>query len=305
VSGQPVQNLFPEGPRKIAGYLQWMIKDHLAKRLLEKASVTVLAQNIDKTTADITKDGQLDPFKVLSIDTVLIASRHLYRMPYSLNEKSGLASVVITPEQILTFNKEDARPEKVVSPKPFINRNVVPGEAKKLLVQAMDHKVKIDAPTIKKVREYEPIAEAIPEQHFPPCIQHISKGLADGKKRAVFILLNFLHSCGWSYEMIEEYLDEWNERNVDPLREVYIKGQMRHHKAMKKRIMPPNCMNRAYMIDLGACKPDGFCRANSEPSDENFAPRIKNPANYAIIKQRNVAQHNKKGKDEKPHSKPL
>jgi len=219
-----------------------------------------------------------------------------------LNEKSGLASIVIKPEKIITFNKEYARPENVLSPQPFINRNVTRGEAKKLLVQAMDHKVEIAMPTIKKAREYEPVTEAIPEQYFPPCIQHISKGLADGKKRAVFILLNFLHSCGWSHEMIEEYLEEWNERNVEPLREVYIQGQMRHHETMKKKILPPNCMNRAYMIDLGACKPDGFCRANSDPSDENFAPRIKNPANYAIVKQRNVAQHEKKEKpaDTKP-----
>ena len=38
---------------------------------------------------------------VLNIDSVLISSRHLYRMPYSLHEKSGLVSIPINPDEIL------------------------------------------------------------------------------------------------------------------------------------------------------------------------------------------------------------
>ena len=54
--------------------------------------------------------------------------------------------------------------------------------------------------------------------------------IEDGRKRAIFALTNFLVSVGWDYDMIEKKLKEWNERNPEPLREVYINGQIRYHK---------------------------------------------------------------------------
>ena len=230
-------------------------------------------------------------------------------MPYSLNEKSGLASVVIKPEEILTFDKKDAIPENVIPKMQFLRRDVIPGESKKLLVQAFDHKVVMDVPKFKEKKEFEPIVDAVPEQYFPPCIQLISQGLKDGKKRALFVLINFLSTCGWGYDKIENYLTEWNKRNPEPLREVLIQGQLRYHKSMKKRVLPANCANKAYMVDMGVCKPDGFCGANTEPGEDAFAPRIKNPANYAIARQRITARMAEKGKKtpkkDKPASKAL
>ena len=74
--------------------------------------------------------------------------------------------------------------------------------------------------------------------------------------------------------MVEDYLDKWNKRNPDPLRDVYIKGQLRYHKQQKKNAPPPNCDNKAYMKDMRVCLPDEFC------------PRVKNPASYAVKKER-------------------
>jgi DNA primase catalytic subunit len=290
VNGKPIKDQFPDGPRKIAAYLQQMIKAPLAEKLLQKDAPAKIAEKIKKTSAELTKNGQFEPFNVLSIDTILIATRHLYRMPYSLNEKSGLVSVVIKPEEILSFDKKEASPEKVVPKMTYLDRNdIIPGEAKKLIVQAFDFKSSTETPQeikelVEKKREFEPITDAIPEQYFPPCIQLISQGLKDGKKRALFVLINFLSSCGWPYDRIENYLVEWNKKNPEPLREVNIQGQLRYHKMMKKRALPPNCDNKAYMVDLGVCKPDGFCS------------KIKNPANYAIAKQRMMARMAEKGK---------
>ena len=289
----PVKNLFPEGPRKIASYLQGMIKDILRQRLLEKESPTIIAQKSGKKIEEIIKAGIFDPFAVLAIDTVLIASRHLYRMPYSLNEKSGLVSVVIKPEQILTFDRNIAVPEKVVPDMKFLEREkAVPNEAKNLFVQAFDaksvhsHTVEVSQIVEKRNAEkvFEPITSAIPEQFFPPCIQKISLGLVDGKKRALLILINFLNSIGWSYEQIENYVKEWNKKNPDPLRDNYIQGQMRYVKTQKK--LPPNCDNLAYMKGINVCFPDGFC------------PKIKNPAQYTIRKAWFINKgKGKKGKD--------
>jgi hypothetical protein len=284
VNGKLIKDQFPDGPRKIAAYLQAMIKEPLGQKLLQKDTLSNIAEKIKKNVGEIVKNGQFEPFNVLSIDTILISTRHLYRMPYSMNEKSGLISVIIKPEEILSFDKKDASPEKVVPKMTYLDRNnIIPGEAKKLIVQAFDYKTTLEGPTeIKEMldkgkKTFEPITDAVPEQYFPPCIQLISQGLKDGRKRAMFVLINFLTSCGWSYEKIDNYLTEWNKKNAEPLREVLIQGQLRYHKMMKKRALPPNCDNKAYMVDLGVCKPDGFCS------------KIKNPANYAIAKQRMMA----------------
>ncbi|PIN75873.1 hypothetical protein COV18_01695 [Candidatus Woesearchaeota archaeon CG10_big_fil_rev_8_21_14_0_10_37_12] len=284
VNNISTKNLFPDGPRKIAAYLQDMIKTELTKRLLSMHDIETIANKINKKKEELFINKKLDPFTILAIDTILIATRHLYRMPYSLNEKSGLASTVIKPEQILSFKKDHAKPLTIQKTFPFLEREkTLPGEATKLLVSAFDAQIEREEIIIKPIKkEFEPVLHSIPEEYFPPCIQLISKGLTDGKKRAVFILINFLRSCGWEYNAIEEYLKKWNELNPEPLREVLLLGQLRHHKANKKTILPPNCSNKAYMIDLGVCKPDGFCK------------KIKNPANYTIAKQRNVTRQNTK-----------
>jgi DNA primase large subunit len=43
----------------------------------------------------------------------------------------------------------------------------------------------------------------------------------------------------------------------------------------KEKIMPPNCDNEGYYINIGVCKPDNLCK------------KIKNPVQYAKIKARN------------------
>ena len=94
-------------------------------------------------------------------------------------------------------------------------------------------------------------------------------------------MMNFLGKIGWNKKEIEEYLQEWNkEKNPEPLRQVYIKGQMHSFKAGDK--LPPNCNNEAYYLGMGICKPDGLCK------------RIKNPVNYTVFRWRRHLQDNEK-----------
>jgi len=216
---------------------------------------------------------KFNPLSIIKVDTLLISQRHLYRMPYSINEKSGLVSLPINPEEILEFKKKQARMEKVKTTYTFLDRkNVIKGEAKYLLQKALDFKKQEE----EKKEEFKniEISTKVSEEFFPPCIKNILKGLSDGRKRAVFILLNFLTSLGWNYEEIEELLKKWNKRNEEPLRENYIQSQLRYHKKNKKKILPPNCNNNLYYSDIGVCKPKDFCK------------KIKNPVNYAILKKR-------------------
>ncbi len=232
---------------------------------------------------------------ILNIDSILISSRHLFRMPYSLHESSGLVSLPINPDKIMEFRKADATPELVkISPFIFLEKeNVEGGNAEDLFKRVREWIIgkKIDEnlreelmPKRNTKTHLSSIESAIPEQFFPPCIQLIGQGMEDGKKRALFVLINFYSSVGWSYEDIEKKLTEWNEKNKEPIRQNYLLGQLRYHRQMKKKALPPNCDNEMYMKGINVCKPDNFC------------PRIKNPANYSIRKAMSVSKPKSKNK---------
>ena len=278
---------FPDGARAVALYLKEMIKPHLMNELLKKDGVEGVIKKTGKRFNEVVKNGIFDPFSVIGIDTILISSRHLCRMPYSFNEKTGLISLPINPDKVLSFVKEVAIPEKVrVSKYRFLDKkNITSNEAKNLLVQAFDFNLKQEEVKGKDNKQYEIPEEAVPEQFFPPCISLILKGVSDGRKRSLFILSNFLTSVGWGYDQIEKRLDEWNKKNPEPLREVLLKGQIRYHKQKGKKILPPNCSSSMYYKDFRVCVPDNLCQ------------KIKNPVNYARIKTRYLKKSKEKKKE--------
>lgn len=232
--------------------------------------------------------AKLDVEKILEIDTVLISSRHLYRAPYSLHEKSGLVSLPIDPNHVLDFQKDSAKPENITLTHEFLSRAASPEETKHLFLQAFDFTVPEKEEKILKTTITEVPSTAIPEQYFPDCIKKISKGLVDGKKRAVFILINFLRSVGWTPEQVEQYVHEWNKRNPEPLRENYLLGQLRYART-KSPILPPNCSNTAYYQSLGI------------KCAENVCMRCKNPVNRAkrAVRFQNVKETSNPKKSKK------
>jgi DNA primase catalytic subunit/predicted RNA-binding Zn-ribbon protein involved in translation (DUF1610 family) len=76
--------------------------------------------------------------EVASLDLVLVAPRHLFRMPYSLHEKTSLVSAVLTKEELKNFKPAHADPMKV-EVKNFMPENEE-GEARRLLLNALDWK---------------------------------------------------------------------------------------------------------------------------------------------------------------------
>jgi len=282
VSGQETRLLFPEAPKRIAYYLRELIRKHLAEKImeLEGREISKVAERTGKQVSDILikagREPQLNVESFLNIDTVLISSRHMFRMPYSLHEKSGLVSMPLDPDKILEFKREDATPKGLQIPSfVFLDRHVKGDEARKLLIQAYDT-ITEEKPTGKVAREVEIPDKAVPEELFPPCMKKILGGLDDGRKRGVFILVNFLSCMGWSYQMIEDRLRKWNALNREPLREVYILGQIKSHQQHKKKVLPPNCANKAYYSDMGVKCEEGICS------------RCKNPVNY-VRRQRQKA----------------
>ncbi len=290
IGNQKTSDLFPEAPRRIAMYIKELIKEPLSKKIIEieKGSFHNVIRKTAMKAIEITRHitnafgdrvPKLNAEPFLDIDTILISSRHLYRIEYSLHEKSGLVSIPINPNKVLDFYKDIAKPDNFkMSRYKFLDRsNAKRTEGKSLLIQAFDFKPKEEEEKqIKTERKFEIPEKAIPEDYFPPCIIKGLKGLEDGKKRFMFILCNFLDNLGWDYDEIEKFIKEWNKKNKEQLRETLIVGHVRYKKQQKKKILPPNCDKQMYYKDMRLCSPDNLCE------------KIKNPVNYTVRKSRGL-----------------
>lgn len=201
--------------------------------------------------------------KLGSLDLVLVSSRHLFRMPYSLHEKTALASVVIKPSDLATFTPKDADPLKV-KVVPF-GTNPRPDEAAPLLAAALEWKKQhetVSAAKAKPAEEYEEMNfEGVTEEMFPKPIKKLLNGLVEGRKRGLFILLTFLRSLNFQPAYIEAKVREWNAKNDPPLKEGYIKSQVDWIFRQKKKILPPNYANPSFYKDLNLL--------DSDPSAKN------------------------------------
>lgn len=194
--------------------------------------------------------------KVAALDLVLVAPRHLFRMPYSLHEKTALASVVINKKDIDNFSPKQADPLKIQINN-FYPENE-PGEAMSLLRSALAWKreqTTQESEVTKKMYEgknFTPvdIKDLRPEM-YPPAIKKLLNGLSDGRKRGLFILLTFLKSLGYPNEELVKQIKEWNEKNDPPLKEGYVRSQIDWHVKQRKKILPPNYENDSFYKDLG------------------------------------------------------
>lgn len=267
-------DMFPELPRIITKY----IMEKLEPQLIEEIS------NLEKPckyVKDFTAPKEVMP------DLILVSSRHLFRMPYSLHEKTALASVVLKPEEIEKFELTDANPLKAKV------RNFMPdckeAEASELLQAALDWdretKIKKGITNEKiqgKYKNFKPInLKNIQDSQFPPCIKNILKGLRDGRKRAAFILINLFRSLGMDSKDVEEKIYKWNEKNTPPIKKGYLKSQL-FASYKRKPLLPPNC--KEYYQGIAVCTPDNFCKTT------------KNPVNY-VVKKNFFENKKSNGKD--------
>ena len=266
INGVKTSDMFPEWPRIITKYIMYTIED----KLIEKVSELTKP---NKYVKDFEAPKEVMP------DLVLVSPRHLFRMPYSLHEKTALASVVLNPEKISDFQPKDADPFKAEI------KNFFPGseegEASELLMQALDW-FKQDNPEKQEEgkREFSPIKlTKLSDEMFPPCVKKILIGMVDGKKRALFVLLALFRSAGIERNEIEKRIQDWNKKNKPPLREGYIKAQL-SWAYKRKPIMPPNCQE--FYKGIGVCTPGDLCKL------------VKNPLNYVVRKNFQTERQTKK-----------
>lgn len=270
------------------------------KELYEKSRVPMFVCefcNMDsrKNPDMFAKKDRFATEKLIDADLVLVSPRHLFRMPYSLHEKTALASVVIEKENIKDFQIPDAQPMKVIVhdfyPKPRVD------EAKGLLERAIEwdkenlqKEEKMESVRDNLIRFENQIQKSIPKgkgkttgeyskvvieepdpKIFPPHIKLLLKGIgSDGRKRALFILLSFFYSLGANQSYIEKTINAWNDKNYNPLKKGYIQAQFSWYQRNPDRF-PPNFDNPLYK-ELNVDKPDELSKT------------VKNPVSYAIKK---------------------
>lgn len=257
--------MYPRLPRGIIDYLREQLEDEMVEKVREYGF-----------EEEMEVDEGLDPYQVSDIENDW-GQRHLFRLPYSMHDGSWLVSLPIDPDEISSFEKEDALPEEVDFGETFLE-DYDEGEATNLVVQAMDfiderEEEKIQERKKRKDRGFERPDDAIPEEYFPPTIENILEGLEDGRKRGLFILINFFRTVGYGWKEIESRIWEWNdEKNSEPLREAYVKSQLNWHKKREETVPPPNYDANGYYRDMKVYEGD--------PLEQ----KVSNPVSYAFRK---------------------
>ncbi len=217
----------------------------------------------------------MDVFGILGLDLVLVSPRHLFRTPYSLHEKTALVSHVLMESEIEKFSPSDADPLKsqIRDFYPQASKN----EARNLLVQALEWNGERtrslesgEESNKNKERKFEEITVDKSSIIYPPSIKKILEGMSDGRKRSLFILINFFHCLNFTREEIDKKIEEWNKKNEKSLKIGYVKAQL-DWSYRNKKILPPN-YDKPYYRDIGIV-----------PDEEEL--RAKNPVNYVVRKQ--------------------
>lgn len=236
----------------------------------KRASITSLTN-----PSAFSSEALPDIYEQLGLDVVLVSPRHLFRAPYSLHEKTSLVSVVIDKSRVLEFKHSDANPLGIII-KDFLPVSTS-GEARGLVVNALDWLAKTDkdkssykgASSLTGKKDFKEVVIDRSKLQYAPVIDSILKGLVDGRKRGLFILINYFKSLNFSQEEVSKIVIDWNKKNSKPLRDGYIKTQI-SWSFNQKKLLPPN-YDKPHYKGIGIT-----------PTAEEL--KSKNPVSYTIRK---------------------
>jgi len=323
----PRKNRFPEIPRKISEVVANEICEDFTKKLLElEGSIENICKKWDLNLVELFEPTNNEGFKVklkklwwlglIEIDTILLCHRHLFRMPYSLNEKSGLVSIPINKNEVLNFKKEMAKIENLDLEKTekneFLNFNSSKNNKDTFMELLDKHKPSINLKNIemeKKLLEGKivfgdgnlseelfEISGIIEEKDYPKTIEFIlsNKNLEDGRKRTTFVLLTFLYSINLTHNKIEEIINNWNDNLKIPQKQNFLRAQLSWFKNLEKKISPPNFKNENYYFGIGI-----DTKIINEDINR-FRIKSKNPLHQMyILTQNREREKMKKNKEER------
>ena len=270
INGVSTKRLFPDAPMVISIFLKNELRDKLEKEI-KNYGIARIAKELNTEREKFYLNEKFDPYSIIDIDTVLISERHMFRMQYSLNEKKWFVSVPINKNKVEEFSLEQAKPDNVDTGLDFFDLSPQKNEAAPLFIRAYDafESKDTNAEEPAEIKSFIPVSLPLNVEKLPPCIKIILNGLSDGRKRSIFILVNFLRSIGRTKEEITSFILEWNNKNKPPLKQNLILQQI-EYSFSGKSYPPPNCDSKGYYKFFNVCFPDQTCKL------------IKNPLSYYI-----------------------
>lgn len=270
VDYKPLARMYPKVPRIISRFIRKKISNDLMKELIRRKGAKKLIEVLGEAP------DRMNPFYFIEVEKDW-GNRHMFRAPYSLNEKTWLVSLPLSFSQLKNFKPSDANPGKVKIGEEFFKGEK--NEAIDLLTDAMDWFASVKKPEkTKKPKIRINWERKVSEEYFPPCIKLILSGLDDGRKRSIFTLSNFLRMMNWSWDEIEEKINKTNEKNKLTLRRNEILSRLRWNQ--QNQMSPANCDSALFYADIGICKPDEICKQGTN------VIKIKNPMAYPFKKMK-------------------
>lgn len=270
VDYKKLAGMYPGVPRTISNFIRNKISDNLMKELVKRKGAKHLIEVLGEAPE------KMNPFYFIEIEKDW-GNRHMFRAPFSLNEKTWLVSLPIKPSNLKSFRPEQAKPEKIKFDVDFFRGEE--NEAADLLTDVMDWhaSMKKEEPKKKQVKKIM-WEKKVSEEHFPPCMKLIIGGLSDGRKRSIFTLVNFLRMMNWNWDEIEAKTEEVNKKNRPPLNRNEIISRLRWNQ--QNQMSPANCDSALFYIDTRLCRPDEICKQGTT------VIKIKNPMAYPFWKMR-------------------
>ena len=261
---------YPKIPRAVSDFIRYSIKQALLKELR-------------KLNKDIVFAGELDPFQFVEVEKDW-GNRHLFRAPFSLNEKTWMVSLPLDYNELKNFDISRAKIENVKKYQAFF-KECEENEAELLISDALDwYSMNTKVEQKKEVKKFVS-TKVISEEYFPPCIKSIMGGLKDGKKRSLFTLINFLRNMNWTWEAVEAKLYEVNEKNMPKLPKQIIKSQLNWARQQNRLIKPANCNVDQYYKSIGIKCADDICNKVKNPIAYPFIELTKNKKKQQSIKK--------------------
>ena len=158
-----------------------------------------------------------------TVDTKIYDNKRLFRIPNTINHKTGLYKVAISYEKLKSMESYDELKAYASSPKmskPCVYKfNPKAREAFDELIEKIDLEEKSKINT-KLAQEF------IQKRELVPCVQYILKnGCSKGQRNNTTVALaNSLFQVGKDFDEVLEIITYWNaEKNEDPLDQAEIR----------------------------------------------------------------------------------
>ena len=183
------------------------------------------------------------------IDRRIYDRKRLFRIPNTINSKSGLYKIPLNIDWLRRASFQDicklaTRPQLMFKPAP----KLIP-EAKKAFEEWLKTQSAATNKTTKKAGEYK-----IPdkEQELLPCVKAIlQNGASEGQRNNTTVALaSSLLQSGRKFETVEKVLTEWNEYNDPPLAPVELHTTLMSAYSMLQNGKRYGC---GAFRDLGLC----------------------------------------------------